>query len=1097
MDGARIQQAEQIFRELLAVDPGQRSSLLVTRCAGDEPLRAFVARLLDHDAAGMGDFMRRPVIAGLPAALGLETPRRVGSYTVLREIGRGGMGVVYEAQQLSPRRTVALKLMPHGPASEDALRRFRQEAEALGRVEHPGIARIYEAGSAEVTTDTGANAARPFLAMELVSGETLAEHARRRRLGVRERLELLARVCDAVHHAHQKGVIHRDLKPANILVNDQGQPKVLDFGVAHIIADDPASAAMRTSTGQLLGTLAFMSPEQLAGNPWRLDTRSDVYALGVVAFHLLTGRLPYDVADLPIAAAARRIAEDRPLPLGTVDRALRGDVQTTVAKALEKDPAQRYASAHAFAEDIRRCLRDEPIAAHPPSVLYQWGKFARRNRALVGGLAAAFASLLIGLSAAAYGLAWASHERNEKAAALQAETLARAEAEAVAAFLADMLSAADPKRDGREARVIDVLDAAAAGVDERFNAQPLPQARVRHVIGTTYQWLGAYDRAEPHLRWARQTRQELLGERHPDAIESLHELGALYNEWGRFADAEPLNVRALQLSRAVHGDVSPQTHAATHELALLYSRQGRYAEALPLQKEALALSRRLLGEDHAATLTSANGLGVLYRRLGRYDDALAVYDATLAARRRTLGAEHADTLVSMNNLAHLYRALGRYDEALELHAHTLETRRRVLSDAHPHTIMSMDNTAMVLADLEHYDQARALHLEALEHKRRIYGDDAPETLVSLNNLAVACTGLEEYDQAAQIHERVLATRRRVLGDEHQETTISMDNLAQVLLKLGRLDDARGLFQESLEARRRALGERHPLFAESNLRLGRLLLAQGDPAAAAERLDVALAVLSATLPPENQKVRQARFALARALHLLDRHDQAEPLLRAALDMAARQDGFAAEWVRVSLMLAAVLAAQERHEELDELITGAFERALTLDGRARTDAAGAFDELLETLRRLGRTDLADEWENRRRRFDRADDGAGALPGGGPGRRQSQVLPIHSQVVPNAASSTPRSDWLTTPSPSTSPTHCGPLQPKSPSTMPRSDWLTALSALRSPGHGGSTSMRAAARVFGTGSAVTTIWSRSLSAVRRANGVPNVATSVPVRSV
>jgi len=342
-----------------------------------------------------------------------------------------------------------------------------------------------------------------------------------------------------------------------------------------------------------------------------------------------------------------------------------------VLKALEKDPERRYASVHALAEDTRRFLNNEPIAARPPSALYQLRKFAQRNRALVGGLVAAFASVLIGLSVATYGLVTASTERDPKAKALSAEILARGEAEAISDFLSNMLASADPNRRGRDAPVIDLLDAAAGSAHENFAGRPLVQARLRHVIGATYQRLGAYDQAEPHLRFALDTRTVRLGEQHPDTIDSMHELGALYNEWGRFADAEPLDRRALELNRLVRGNEHERTLNSLHELGLLYSRQGRYHDALPLQEEAHQLCRRLLGELHPTTLSAAGNLGLLYKRLGRYDDALAMYQGTLAARREVLGPEHPDTLVSMNNLAHLYRTLGRLQDSADLHAETL------------------------------------------------------------------------------------------------------------------------------------------------------------------------------------------------------------------------------------------------------------------------------------------------------------------------------------------------------------------------------------------------------------------------------------------
>jgi len=318
----------------------------------------------------------------------------VAQYTVGRVIGVGGMGAVYNATQHKPRREVALKLIRPGYASPRLLKRFEIEAEILGRLNHPNIARVFEAGIA----DTPAGS-QPFFAMELIHGAPLDRHATSQNLSTRDRLALFATICDAIHHAHTHGVIHRDLKPGNILVTSDGHPKILDFGVARLTDADIKTTTIQTDVGQLIGTVPYMSPEQAAGDPGELDTRSDVYALGVVLYELLAGQLPYDLDRKMIHEAVRIIREDDPAPLSSINRTLRGDVDTIVAKALAKEKHRRYASAEALASDIRRYLHDEPIAARPPSTWYQLRKFARRNRALVSGVSAAFIVLLAGIGA--------------------------------------------------------------------------------------------------------------------------------------------------------------------------------------------------------------------------------------------------------------------------------------------------------------------------------------------------------------------------------------------------------------------------------------------------------------------------------------------------------------------------------------------------------------------------------------------------------------------------------------------------------------------------------------------------------------------------
>ena len=384
---------EALFQQATDLDPTQRGAFLDEQCAGDPDLRTAVEELLrfDAEAESEPDFLPSPVAhvrATLPLSAEPGLPAFIGRYRILRRHGEGGMGTVYEAEQDNPRRTVALKVIRAGAATAELLSRFRHEAEILARLQHPGIAQVYEAGIG----DDG----RPFFAMEFISGMPLDEYSRSRGLDPAARLELLAKVCDAVQHAHDKGVIHRDLKPGNILVDESGQPKVLDFGVAHVTAADLLTTAGRTQAGQLLGTLSYMSPEQIAGDPAGLDGRSDVYTLGVILFELLAQRLPYQVDQLPGHEVARVIQEQEPSRLGSIDTHYRGDVEIIVAKALEKVKSRRYASAGDLASDIRRYLRGEAILARPASALYQLRKFARRHRALVAGVSGIFAALLVG-----------------------------------------------------------------------------------------------------------------------------------------------------------------------------------------------------------------------------------------------------------------------------------------------------------------------------------------------------------------------------------------------------------------------------------------------------------------------------------------------------------------------------------------------------------------------------------------------------------------------------------------------------------------------------------------------------------------------------
>jgi WD40 repeat protein len=419
MMGNRLQRARTIFERLVDVPPEQRVPFLADECDGDPQLRVFVEELLANYDEGMGEFMATPAYApgpDVPSAGGVWTPQRIGRYVVVRVIGEGGMGTVYEAQQESPRRHVALKVIRPDLAAGGMLRRFQREADLLGQLPHPGIAQIYEAGIAEVTTETGTCARQPFFAMELIRGGTLNEHAQRARLGTRERLELVARVCDAVQHAHHKGVIHRDLKPGNILVDESGQPKILDFGVACVTDSGMRSVTSQTRIGQIVGTLAYMSPEQAAGDWRQVDTRTDVYSLGVILFELLSGRPPYDLRTTSIPDAVRRICDAAPVRLGSVDRSFRGEIENIVSKALDKEKTRRYQTASDLAADIRRYLRGEPIAARRDSALYLLRKTVARYRGI-----ALTAALLVVLLTTFGIVSFVQAEKNRRLAAGERE----------------------------------------------------------------------------------------------------------------------------------------------------------------------------------------------------------------------------------------------------------------------------------------------------------------------------------------------------------------------------------------------------------------------------------------------------------------------------------------------------------------------------------------------------------------------------------------------------------------------------------------------------------------------------------------------------
>ncbi|MBX3407587.1 MAG: serine/threonine protein kinase [Phycisphaeraceae bacterium] len=823
--------------------------------------------------------------AGAPAAIGLLAPgAKFGRYTIVRPIGAGGMGAVYEATQESPRRSVALKVIRGNWLSPQLLRRFEHESQVLGRLQHPGIAQVYEAGS--VTDERGeGGSVTPFFAMELIKGVPLTDYAAARNLGTRERLELVARICDAVYHAHQKGVIHRDLKPGNILVDESGQPKVLDFGVARATDSDIQQTTMQTDIGQLIGTVPYMSPEQVGGDPNELDTRSDVYALGVIAYELLAGRLPYDLQKKMIHEAVRVIREEDPTRLSSINRTLRGDIETIVGKALEKDKARRYQSAEALGSDIRRYLKDEPIAARPASTWYQAGKFARRNKVLVGGVAATFLVLVAGIIGVSLMLQRAleaegglTKQIGETTAALkkaqEAEAAERRRADElkqVSDFQEKMLAQVDPTTAGvwltedvtrrlaaalekagvpEEERIAQVdafrqqwvkvnatdaarelidrtiLRPAAKAIDEQFADQPLVDAQLRQALADRYRELGLYEAATPLQESALATRQGALGGEHPDTLASIGKKAGLLREQGRLSEAEAYVRSALDKCRRVLGNEHSNTLSCIGLMGQVLVEQGRWMEAEPYFLEAMETSVRTLGADHTHTLVFVNNWGYWLHQAGRLAEAETYYLVVLEARRRVLGDEHESTLTAISNVGTVLRAQGRVGEAEPYYREVLEARRRVLGEEHPHTLISLQNMAVLLDEQKRVADAEQHYVEAIEMQRRVIGPRHPNTLTAMSNFAFFLRAHNRLSDAEARFREVLEHRREVLGNEHPETIASAHNLAGALLAQGRLQEAEPYYREAIEKRRRVLGEHHPATLTSVSNYGFLLRTQG-------------------------------------------------------------------------------------------------------------------------------------------------------------------------------------------------------------------------------------------------------------------------------
>jgi non-specific serine/threonine protein kinase/serine/threonine-protein kinase len=716
-------------------------------------------------------------------------------------------------------------------------------------MDHPNVAKVFEAGS----TPQG----RPYFAMEYVQGVPINEHCDRHKLTNRERLELFMQVCEGVQHAHQKAIIHRDLKPSNALVSIQdgkAVPKIIDFGVAKAISQKLTERTLFTEQGQLVGTPEYMSPEQAEMTGQNVDTRTDVYSLGVMLYELLVGALPFDPKELRQAGfqgIVHKIREEEPpkpstrlstlgeqstesarrrrVDVPTLQRQLRGDLDWITMKALEKHRMRRYGSPDELSQDIQRHLSCEPVLASPPSAAYQIGKFARRHRVAVG-FSALLAVLVLGFAATFITMMMvqarrvaAERDRANQEAATATEALE---------FLVGIFALSDPgQARGGSITAREILDRGANEIDETLADQPEVRARIQSTIGDIYRKLGLYPQAEPLVEQALAEQKRTLGDNHADTLKTANNLALLYRDQGRFADAEPLLLDTLAAQKRLLGEDHEATLNTMTNLGLLYHDQGRYDEAEALQVATLEGRRRVLGDDHPGTLALMNNLANIFSDQGRYDEAESLYLETLAARKRVLGDDHPETLQSMNNLAVLYFDLGRLDDAERLQRETLAIKKRVLGDDHPSTLWSMHNLAILCRRQNRLAEAELLYLGALEARRAVLGDDHPDTLASMNGLAVLYKTLERYDEAEPLYVQALETRKRVLGEKHPRTLISMGNLALLFEAQGRHDDAETLYLETHEVTRDVRGVGHPDTLWTAARLADLYNATGRSEAA--------------------------------------------------------------------------------------------------------------------------------------------------------------------------------------------------------------------------------------------------------------------------
>jgi serine/threonine protein kinase len=777
---------------------------------------------------------KEPSVNATASLVGMERPgSQIGRYKLLSILGEGGMGMVYLAEQEGQiRRKVALKIIKPGMDSKRVIARFETERQALALLDHPGIAQVYDAG----TTEQG----RPYFVMEHVRGLPITEYCDRHKLTVENRLRLFQQVCLAVHHAHQKGIIHRDIKPSNILVsaeNDKPIPKIIDFGVAKAISQPLTERTLFTEDSHLLGTPEYMSPEQADMSNEDIDTRSDIYSLGVLLYVLLAGILPYDSKTFrqggvehirriiretdpktpstrlaKLGEEATRLAENRRLEIHALTRHLKKELEWIPLKAMRKDRAERYRSASELADDIENYLSGEPLIAGPPGTGYKFKKFVRRNRILVGGIAAVLVVLIAGITASTILAVGQAHARAEAERA-STETIM------ISDFLRQKVLSSASRIKGREATVIDTLNAAVAELDKgEFQKQPNIELSIRRTLAFLYYDLGYYALAAQHEKVAYDIQSEQSGESSEEASFSLNWLAVFYFHAGRYREAEPLYRQVIENARkAKSGDlvkhwnvwnanlgttcaglgryeeaeklVRPRVEATPGpgyglHLGEIYREQGKYEKAEGVLLESLDAGYKTKEENKNLDVQFYNGMGRCIHELallrlaqGRYDEAEELFKQGIDFGTANLpGKDHPVTLRNVNGLAIIRIKQKRYEEAKTLLERALEGRKLKLGEDHPNTIRTIHYFGILYREQGQFDKAERFLIEAWNKRKMKLGEDHPHTLQTMYELAVLYKEQEQYEQTEELLHKVIEGRRLKLGDKHPHTIESIKTL---------------------------------------------------------------------------------------------------------------------------------------------------------------------------------------------------------------------------------------------------------------------------------------------------------------------------------
>ena len=899
---------EEIFDVARELAGEERAAYLAERCGQDADLRQRIEGMLEADAAA-GEFFTPSAAVALSATTlspSIEKAGdRIGRYKLLEQIGEGGMGVVYMAEQDQPvRRSVALKIIKLGMDTRQVVARFEAERQALAMMNHPHIAKVFDAGA----TDSG----RPYFVMELVRGIPITEYCDKNCLPTRQRLDLFILVCQAVQHAHQKGIIHRDLKPSNILVTHSDGvpwPMIIDFGIAKATNQRLTEKTLFTNFAQMIGTPAYMSPEQAEMSKLDVDTRTDIYALGVLLYELLTGTTPFPTRELlslgyremqrtiaerePPRLSTRlgtmaneertTVAKNRSVDVASLAKLFRGDLDWIAMKCLEKDRTRRYETANGLAVDIQRHLTNEPVVARPQSRLYRFKKVVCRNKIAFSATAAVIAALIIGAGAALRGYIKekAAHGRTlvaEKAA--QEEAVKSAQ---VAQFLKDMLKGVGPAiARGRDTKLLrEILDQTAARIGKELTNQPEVEAQLRLILASTYDDLGQWTNGLAMAREALRLRRALYGEDHLAVAECLTACGAAMLYLADFAGAETSHKEALRIKRKLLGEDHPAVALSIHNVGWVLFQEGKLNEAEEMLREAVAKLAKLQGEETPEYARALRSLGGVLLHQGDLAEAGGVVRRVASLNKKLLGEDHPDTVVALLNLTSVLQAQEKSAEAEPLLREALVIAQRIHEGEHPVVASALANLGVILADLGKLEEAEDATRQALMMRQKLLGNDHPDVAASLGNLGDIKRKLGKPAESDPLLRQAIETFKKVRGSGTGELTAPLVSLARSLRDQGRLEDAEKVWREGLDLARDARGKNDPVVADFLFELGGVLLAQ-------EKLNDAKSSFSECLVIRESEHREAwvtfstRGMLGEIFRREKKYDQAEKLLLSAYD-----------------------------------------------------------------------------------------------------------------------------------------------------------------------------------------------------------------------